>query len=197
MIYYKRFAYFFFILSLVFSSTLQATINPKYSRDFWSPLYHGQPLNYCALDGGICGKALADLYCRELNYKTASQVIQAFNVGLTNYFNTKQSCRGWNCHGFKLIRCTNEMTHEPPREAHYREHRYVYPRYQQYRIDWCYTQEKSCGKKPAYSFCRRMGYLKAKDFKKEAQVPATRSLGTGELCFGETCSAYQYIICYR
>lgn len=166
-------------------------------RDFWSPTYHGQRLAYCTLNGKKCGAAVADCYCRKMGYQRASTQIMEHNVGISNYLNSRAQCQGWRCNGFKLIQCVGVVKHQPPAKYHYRSRRFAAPRIGHYRVDWCYENSKGCGQRAAYSFCRRMGYLKAQEYKKAPHLPATKALGNQRLCFGNECEGFSYITCYR
>ena len=166
-------------------------------RNFWNPTYHGKRLNYCTLDGKKCGMQVASHYCQKMGYKNADKEIIDYNVGLTNYPMSNAYCKGWQCDGFMLIRCVGKITHKPPQKYYYRSRRFVFPRFDQYRVDWCYANGRNCGQRPAYSFCRRMGFMKAQGYKKQENVPATKALGNHQLCFGNQCTGYSEITCYR
>lgn len=166
-------------------------------RTFWHPTYQGERVDYCTADGQQCGKAVAHRYCQILGYDYSNQAVIAHNVGLTNYLNTRLRCTGWRCTGFMTIGCAKKMAHNPPAPYHYRERRFAVPRYNDYRVDWCYDTHKHCGAKAAHSFCSRMGYIRAKQFRKQSMVGATKTIGSQELCFGNQCSAFKTIVCYR
>lgn len=169
----------------------------KAFRSFWHPTYQGERLDYCTVDGKECGKTVANRYCKMMGYESASQSVIAYNIGLTNFISSKAQCKGWRCNGFMTIGCVTHLSHTPPKSYHYREKRYVVPRFDHYRVDWCYDKKKECGSRAAHSFCRRMGYMQAKHFAKETQVGATKTIGSQELCFGEQCEAFKLIVCYR
>jgi hypothetical protein len=169
----------------------------NYIRDFWRPTFHIERLNYCLLDGKTCGAPVANEFCHLMGFeKSANQVIE-YNVGLTHYIATNSACRGWKCHGFKLIQCRNKITHKPPAPYYYRYKIFVFPRYNHYRIAWCLEENKHCGRPAAYSFCRRLGFEKTTSFKIDVAVDATRSLGDQQLCFGKVCNGFKQITCYR
>lgn len=169
----------------------------KAFRNFWHPTFLGERLDYCSMDGKDCGKTIADRYCHMQGYDYSSQHVIAYNIGLTNYLTARAQCRGWRCNGFMTIGCAMGLSHIPPKPYHYRERQFPVPRYNDYRIDWCYNRDKGCGKRAADSFCSRMGFMNAKHFVKEAKVSATKTIGSEELCFGNQCNAFQSIICYR
>jgi hypothetical protein len=169
----------------------------KTYRGFWHPNYHGQRLNYCSLDGKECGMAIANKYCKKMGYDYANQQIQAPNVGLTHFLNNPAICQGWQCNGFMTINCAMYLSHTPPKSYHYREKLFVYPRFNHYRVDWCYKRLQGCGARAANAFCMRKGYMQAKRFRKEVEIKATSTIGNQALCFGKNCTAFKYIICYR
>ena len=190
------------IISLLIALLLCFQANAKnnqqmYSRNFWSPAFNLQRLNYCTLDGNECGLAVANKYCKMMGYEQADEAIIDYNVGVTNYFSPNARCKGWGCNGFKLITCTGNFSHQPEKNYYYRSQRYVFPRFDQYRIDWCYENGKGCGQRAAYSFCRRMGYMNAQYYKKQEDVAATKALGNQKLCFGDECNGFSSITCYR
>jgi hypothetical protein len=166
-------------------------------KSFWHPTFLGERLDYCTLDSKECGKEVANRYCQMLGFEYSSQSIIAYNVGLTHYLGSRAACKGWRCNGFMTIDCAKSLTHTPPRAYHYIEKRFAYPRYNDYRVDWCYNQNNGCGRKAADSFCSRMGYMKVKSFIKETQISATKTIGSQELCFGPECNAFQSIVCTR
>lgn len=195
------------ILLAVYSAIVAAHAakdNLSYYRDFWNPNYHGKLLNYCLSNKNIllhgvnsCGKNVADKYCKFMGYDSSSKSIIAHNVGFTNYLDTCTGCKGWNCDGFTLIRCVSTIKHSPIKAYYFREQQFVLPRFGHYRIDWCYKNGKYCGQRVANSFCRRMGFVKAVQYKIDRKIKATKSLGNHKLCFGDGCNAFASITCYR
>lgn len=167
----------------------------KLFRNIWHPGYHCNRLAYC--DGPYCGKPVADQYCQRLGYDCSTKDIVAYNVGLTHALSNRERCKGWRCDGFLLITCMAHLSHQPPRPYHYREREFVFPRYNNYRVDWCYERDEDCGARAANAFCDHLGFLKAIYFEKECHVNATKTIGSQELCFGPECTAFRTIICYR
>lgn len=183
---------------LTMSNSCAADRSTNFYRNFWLPTYHGIRLNYCSLDKQECGKPVATRYCRLMGYAYANQQIIDHNVGLTNFISTTQvQCKGWRCNGFKTIRCVAKLTHNPPKPYHYRFRQFVYPRFELYRVAWCYDGQRGCGKRAAFSFCRRMGYLQARRYTLQKKVAATQAIGNQKLCFGNECNAFGSITCYR
>lgn len=187
----------FITMMVLLCSVSLAKQNETFHRSFQQPHFHGKRLNYCFMDGKTCGLDVATRYCKIMGYTKADQQIIANNVGLTNYLDVQGKCTGWRCNGFKMIRCTAKISHTPPKTWHYRYRRFVYPRYNHYRVDWCYDGARHCGKKVAKSFCRRLGYMDAKRFSIERRVAATQAIGNQKLCFGNGCNAFSEITCYR
>lgn len=187
------------VIGLLWCGITAALTTPDVSHfehDFWLPRFHKQRLSYCFSDQKTCGKPVADRYCQNLGYDRAERETIYYNVGMTSYLDQKKCCRGWRCHGFKLIRCSARALHRPTRNYYYRSKKFVLPRVSQYRLDWCYEQGKGCGKRAAYSFCRHMGYEKTTHYVPETHLAATRSLGNQKLCFTD-CKGFASITCYR
>lgn len=166
-------------------------------QDFWNPTYHIQRLNYCLIDGKTCGLPVAKCFCKLLGFYDAAEAKIANNVGYTNFLNTSASCKGWKCHGFKVIRCIHRIKHHPAASYYYRLKKFPLPRFANYRIDWCLKKNQHCGKPAANSFCKRLGYMHAQSYKKQSLVFATKTLGSQALCFGSQCTGFREIICYR
>jgi hypothetical protein len=181
------------LLTLMLNTAFAA----KEFRNFWEPYYHGLRLNYCRLDCPECGLPVASKYCQMLGYEKADKAIIDYNAGLTRFLFMRMTCKGWECNSFKLIRCVGKVSHNPPEIYHYTLRRFVFPRFENYRVDWCYDGKTQCGKRPAYSFCRRLGFKGVKYFKKQEQVPATKAIGNQRLCFGNLCKAYSEIVCHN
>ena len=193
------FRYLLVLFVMIFLS-LQATAAEKqqqFFRDFWNPTFHTQRLNYCSPDGKECGLPVANKYCSMMGYERADKASIDYNIGLTNYLLSGAKCKGWRCNGFKLITCVGSFSHQSQKNYYYRSQRFVFPRFNHYRIDWCYENGRGCGKRAAYSFCRRMGYMNAQYFKKQDDVAATKALGNQKLCFGDECRGFDSITCYR
>lgn len=199
MINFRSLKYLGYVIFLcLFNSQLNASDHHnKAYRNFWHPTFLGERLDYCTFGGNECGKVVADRYCQLLGYDYSSQNVIAYNVGLTNYLDKRATCKGWRCNGFMTIGCATGLSHVPPKPYHYREKRFADPRYNDYRVDWCYDRNHGCGAKAANSFCSRMGFMQAKRFVKETQVSATKAIGSQQLCFGNQCNAFKMIVCYR
>ncbi|MCX7115597.1 MAG: hypothetical protein NTW08_06805 [Gammaproteobacteria bacterium] len=172
--------------------------DPTFFRSFWTPQYEGLPLSYCLIDGTTCGLKVATAYCRWMGYEKADHSLIAYNLGLTRYFPTRLRCDNWQCHGFKTIRCVGQMKDVSMRPNHYRKAHFVVPRYLGNRVDWCeFGGRKKCGRPAAFSFCRRLGYMKTIGFAPDAQAGSTEAIGNQRRCFGLMCKGFRYIDCYR
>ena len=183
---------FFILMSLTVSAS-----NDSYFRDFWYPTYHINALNYCTLNKAHCGRKVADRYCQLMGYPKADTFRINHNVGYTHYIDSRATCLGCRCDGFTWIRCMKPMIHQPVKTYYYRFRQFINPRYEGCRVDWCYREGQGCGAKPAHSFCRRMGYLKASDYQVDLMAYKTKTLGNHVLCFGKKCKAFRTITCYR
>jgi hypothetical protein len=169
----------------------------EYYRNFWHPLYNGERLSYCKADESACGQKVASRYCQMLGYDYADQHIIAYNIDQTNFIDSDEHCKGWQCNGFMTIRCVGKISHTPPQPYYYRSQRFVYPRFNNFRVDWCYEKHGKCGQQTADSFCKRMGYMRAQEYAKQVHVASTKALGDEELCFGKECAGFSSITCYR
>ena len=185
---------FLFITTALYGAARDEIIH----RSFWQPTYHGLPLNYCLPDGRSCGLTVANRYCRILGYERASQQLIAYNVGMSIYLsNCKQKCTTWRCNGFKMINCAKRLSHHPAKPYHYRLRHFYYPRFKHYRIAWCYDGKTGCGRRAAFSFCRRIGYSNVHRYTIEKDIAATQAIGNKKLCFGKGCDAFREISCSR
>lgn len=195
MVCFRHFLFLF--ISCIITSSYASNPHSKFYKNFWHPTYLSERLDYCTLDGNECGKAVANRYCRLLGYEYANHHVIAYNVGLTHYLGTRAQCTGWRCNGFMTINCAKHMSHDPPKSYHYTEKRFEVPRYNDYRVDWCYDLHHGCGFRAAQSFCARMGFMRAKHYIKQTHISATKAIGSQELCFGPDCTAFKVIVCRR
>lgn len=192
-----RYIAIIFFLSISWANQANSENKENFYRNFWSPTYNIERLSYCSLGGKECGLPVANRYCRLMGYEKATKEIIDYNVGVSNYLLSRARCNGWSCNGFMLITCVGAFQHKPPQHYYYRSQRFAFPRFGHYRIDWCYENGKGCGKRAAYSFCRRMGYARVQHYKKEENIGATKAIGNRRLCFGKECSGFSTITCYR
>ena len=184
-------------LLFVILNNAHAGLQQNYYRTFWSPEFHGHRLDYCMAQGKQCGLPVANRYCQLMGYERSNQHVMDYNVGMTQDFVNRKPCKGWQCNGFMKIRCVNKLTHHPVSAYYYRAQEFVFPRFNHDRVDWCYEHGKGCGLRAAQSFCRRMGYARAKHYEMQDHVSQTRAIGNHEVCVGEDCNAFSRIVCYR
>jgi hypothetical protein len=72
------------------------------------------------------------------------------------------------------------------------------PRYQGFRLDWCWTWAKHCGHKTANEFCRRQGYRRAVNWKAPViEISPTKMMGSGQLCTIGRCGSFEWITCAK
>lgn len=186
------------IMLLCFTSMIFAKDSKEdYHRSVWYPTYHGDRLAYCNKDETQCGKTIADNYCKALEYAQANEFRIEHHVGRVHYFNNEGECTGWKCDGFLFINCQGKFNETPHLTHQYRMREFAYPRFDHHRIAWCYKENKSCGKRAAYSFCRRMGYSDTSAFVEDKEVAATKTLGDHVLCYGKDCNGFKRITCRR
>ena len=197
MVIFRHFFIVLFISSLLFGNANASNREQNYYRSFWSPNYLGQQLDYCSADEKECGLPVANRYCQMMGYENADQQVIDSNVGVTHCLLSSKRCKGLQCNGFMMIRCVSKLTHKPARDYYYRSDAFVFPRFNHSRVDWCYENGKGCGQRAAFSFCRRMGYMRAQHYKIDAHISETRALGNHRLCLGRACNAFSSITCYR
>ncbi len=166
-------------------------------RDFFYPLFHGTRLSYCTENHKVCGLRLASKYCELMGYHKATRIMIDHNVGVTRYPLTDRNCQGWRCDGFKLITCEESLKKTPIPEYYYRLKDFPVPRFDNYRVDWCYKTHRGCGRRAADAFCRQQGYRHANSYEKSTDALATRTIGSGALCFGQACTGFSRITCHR
>lgn len=185
------------VMLLSIGCIASASASQTIYRDFWHPRYQKMRLAYCNLDQTLCGDALATEYCKRMGYAKMEVANIAYNVGLTHFIDSKAYCHGYPCDGFQLIRCSRSLSHHAIPPYYYRWRHFPVPRLNGYRVDWCYDGTDGCGKRAAYSFCRRMGYEAVKQYAEEKNIGATRALANQKICFGQQCQGFANIDCYR
>lgn len=72
---------------------------------------------------------------------------------------------------------------------------YFAPQLDGTRLDACLAGENSCGKPAADAFCKTQGFAQALTFQREAGA-STRRLDSGQICEGESCTAFKQIKCF-
>lgn len=72
---------------------------------------------------------------------------------------------------------------------------YHNPRIAGFKLDWCLTWGRNCGRPAADAYCRRRGHPFSTGFAKRNNVPPTRIITTGQICNGGFCDSFRYIRC--
>lgn len=182
---------------MVLVSGVAISAKQYHSQIFLHPMFHGERLSYCMLGDDKCGDVVAQKYCHLMGYERSNKFTKAYNVGLTNYIDGNWRCKGWRCNSFGLIRCLGPLSHPPAQPYQYRFKKFAFPRYETYRLAWCYKSGTGCGHHAAYAFCRYLGYMKVTHYEKETKVAATKTIGDNSLCFGDHCNSFREIKCER
>lgn len=74
------------------------------------------------------------------------------------------------------------------------------PKYNGYRLDWCYTEATGCGAPAAKAFCVGKGYPLVKSYGQAADIGTftkTRIIGNNHLCSGNFCDGFSFITCKK
>ncbi len=190
----KRLA-FLVTLSLMMA---QAAYANRYFRTFWAPTFQGEPLNFCTDRYRACGKKPAELFCQKMGYDHVARYLKASDVGFARDIQSNLICHHALCDSYKMIKCMAGKIENNNYYTYYAKKRKFYkPRYHGYRVAWCYSQGRGCGRKAAYSFCRRLGYMGASRYQRDLAIGISQAIGTEERCFGGHCKGFKYIICRR
>ena len=72
---------------------------------------------------------------------------------------------------------------------------YFAPQLDGARLDACLAGAGTCGKPAADAFCKTQGFAQALTFQREAGI-STRRLDSGEICEGQSCTAFKQIKCF-
>ena len=75
---------------------------------------------------------------------------------------------------------------------------YNKPRYNDTRLDWCFTWGRDCGRPAALAFCHRKRFADVAVFRAEkvGKSAPTRTFGSNQVCNGhDFCTAFAYITC--
>lgn len=192
-----------FLNQAMAQNTHQDVRNHVYFRNFWTPLVHGLPLAFCSSNGTGCGKSVAQAYCRAMGYQSADHWTRAYHLPQTRYLDNDRHCTQHECDGFKTIRCVGRLSMYRQVLYPYRKMRFMFPRFNGYRVDWCYdgqpsnASKKSCGRRAAQSFCVRLGYMKTIGFRPQAHLGETQAIGNQKRCDHLRCQGFHHIDCYR
>ncbi len=67
-----------------------------------------------------------------------------------------------------------------------------------YRLDWCRSWGRDCGKLAADAFCRRKGFQEAAEWEEDYDIGArtpTRIISSGKICSDRGCDGFKMIRC--
>lgn len=191
-------AFFYSLFFILFYFSKASAHAHQYEERFWMPFYRGYPLDYCLSDRSTCGLKVANHYCRFMGLLKAMHYRVAYHLEETQYFGTALRCKNNQCNGFKVISCLGDVPFNPSATYHYRKRHFPFPRYKGQRIDWCAKAGKTgCGHQAAYSFCRRLGFMKSMVFSPESKLLTTTAIDDQWVCTGTNCTGFKYIDCYR
>jgi hypothetical protein len=79
------------------------------------------------------------------------------------------------------------------------EYKYRSPRWNDYRLDWCFKWGTECGKPAADNFCMRRRWTGARDFEADPNIGASEATmvsSSNQVCDQSTCTGFKYITCY-
>lgn len=206
--------FFGILLTCLYATPSYAAYNPSssYSRTFYNPRISGVRLDWCYRWARNCGIPAASAYCRRKGYRRAERYSVAHNIGYTKIISSGQICNRPFCDGFRWVRCVGGRRggggpggyvpggHHGPGfgPAGSRGTRtFMRPSYRGYRLDWCYRWGTSCGRPPANTFCKRMGYRGVLAYKIQHDIGLTRIIGTGQICRFPYCDGFRWVKCYR
>jgi hypothetical protein len=163
------------------------------------PRWNDYQLDWCLGWGTQCGKPAADNFCMRRRWTGALDFAAAPNIGAqepTMVSSTNQVCDQSTCTGFSYITCYGKISYERV---------FANPKWNNLRLDECYTWDTGCGKRAADAFCRldpeaqRHGYTKSFYYVVDPGPSSsdTISIGTGEVCGVNDyeCYGFQMIIC--
>lgn len=155
-------------------------------KTFQHPRQNGNRLDWCYTFQHDCGKPAANAWCQARGYEKSTGFSKAENVGTTRTVGDGSVCADSNCDSFQKITCFKADSAG--------KQTYFNPKFKNYRLDWCYGWAKQCGEPAAEAFCQMKGFGKAAGFKKAPGLPATRVIGTGQVCDGN-CDGFSEITC--
>lgn len=101
-----------FVMAGLIAAMLAGLAGPSDAgtRNFFNPTVGGDRLSFCANYDGICGKAIADAWCRAIGFEEAINFrrdTRENQVIVARYADTGDVCRGKDCQSFRQIKCWN------------------------------------------------------------------------------------------
>lgn len=85
-----------------------------------------------------------------------------------------------------------------PQSTVHNSDRYESPVVGDYRLDYCRTADKECGKPAAQAWCKAKGYSRAVEWSVDRSIGAlfpTSRIGDGSVCTSHQCSGFEHILC--
>lgn len=170
-------------------SVLSAVALPSTKR-YYEPELDGYRLDWCKEWGNNCGYPAALAYCEAKGYRMASSYPKDNNIGeTTKVFNSGQLCSSSHCDSFRYIDCSQP--------------KFVEPKYEGYRLDWCKNFAAQCGEPAADEFCQAHGFSQATTWAIDHNIGTTKLIGdadelytgSGSLCTASWCDGFAYIYC--
>ncbi len=158
------------------------------------PMLKGRAADHCFMKGKHCGRPAADYYCQMKGFDQAGDWTMATRSMPTTHIGDGKACTGSDCKAFATVTCLGGMTERDgpmfrkPMTRHGGK---------EYRLDWCLSYGKQCGKPVAEAFCRMRGYAGTTGFATERYVSPTHVLDEKErkICTGRICDGFKYIAC--
>lgn len=87
----------------------------------------------------------------------------------------------------------------PPAAPTVETHKFIKPRWFDYRLDWCLNWGADCGKPAADYYCKDRMWTGAVDFAADPNIGATEPtmlIGSKQVCDQSFCTGFKYITCY-
>lgn len=187
------FRYYGFLIAFV-AMFAAPTLSMAGTTVFYNPVYKGKRLDWCVNWAQGCGKSAADRYCRYRGFKKSVGHVKANNIGLskpTRLIGTGAICDQAMCDGFRKIKCFKPTV---------KKVKFIRPKWQGKRLDWCVNWAQGCGKAAANKFCKAKGFTKSYGFGKANNIGAshpTRLIGTGAICDQAMCDGFSVIGCVK
>ena len=97
------------VIALIMTAAGLAGTADAGTRNFFNPTVGGDRLSFCANYDNICGKAIADAWCRAIGFEEAVTFRRDSRLDnkpiVARYADTGDVCRGKECQSFRQIKC--------------------------------------------------------------------------------------------
>ncbi|MBI1385796.1 MAG: hypothetical protein GC150_12880 [Rhizobiales bacterium] len=161
---------------------------------FEDPVWQGNYVSYCILEGVACGFPAAQKFCALMGEGDAVSYPKWQNPveqgQATVYMGDGTICKHRGCASFVHITCIKTSKSAAPTGI-----RFAYPQLGAYYLDWCKRWGEQCGKPAADAYCRHKGHSEAVDFRKLEDVGNTRVIVGGRKCLNPDCDGFEFITC--